>query len=411
MHTFCFPFRLIAAFFLISLGLFGDESRASRLSRSIWQKDHSIGLTRDQLLDACRFIESRGDGRLKHAVFSKKRTGLHCVIERSRPLNGFLLTHLGHTPHIGRGVHKVVSKAILYTDQPKIVAVCNVDESGASEIEILEKLQGCRGIVQLLGYKRRSNQQFTIYLEHLSGGSLHKMLKAGYRFTTRQKLAIAYDVMSGLRAMHEQQLVHGDLHSGNILLRRLHSGLFKAVLIDFGRTIDVRRKEEQPVPQGTTTRNPPETLRQPFSSMNRFLVDVYAMGLNFHAMVWKPHPSWVKVFNVYVLHRTGTREKMRLYHQMIRLFKREKKRRIGALLSKQAKGGSLNRYEKFKVLIYEMLSSNPEDRPSANTVCERLLAIGCHKGKCCCAENEEAEHLHEESSTHLRTALPYTGDS
>ena len=101
--------------------------------------------------------------------------------------------------------------------------------------------------------------------------------------------------------MHKHHLVHRDLHSGNILLRQGSSGLFTAVLTDFGKTLDPKAATDRDVPQAPNTRNPPEALVRQFSTIDRYAADVYAMGCNFFQMVWKTPVPWAGLYNVYSL--------------------------------------------------------------------------------------------------------------
>ena len=236
--------------------IYAAPEQARAVARALWKKDHAIGMRRSQLNRACCFIDEIASKRPWQRVFSKKETGLPCDIERTVEPKGFMLTHLqGPFAKLGSGIHKVVMKALFYGPKPRLVAECIADESCAHEVEILKQLQGCRGIVPMLGYAVHPDNTYTIYLEYFRTGSLIKAIEDGVRFSTKQKLAIATDVLSGLHSLHERRLVHRDLHPGNILLRRCPSGLH-AALIDFDKTIDPKNATDQDIPQAPKDEKP-----------------------------------------------------------------------------------------------------------------------------------------------------------
>jgi serine/threonine protein kinase len=356
-----------------SIPLQASPENARVIARTLWEKDHNIGLKLHQLERVCLFIDKMASQRGGRRLFPKSRTHLLCDIERTTSPKGFMLTHLpGPYARIGGGVHKVVMKALFYGDKPKIVAECLCDESGAGEIAVLKRLQGSRGIVPYLGSKARPRNRYTIYLEYICGGSLTKNIRAHYPFTTQQKLKIATDVMVGLHSMHRHHLVHRDLHGGNILLRKNSSGLVNAVLTDFGKTIAPREATDEHVPQAPKTRNPPETLIQRFSTIDRYAADVYAVGCNFFLMEWKKPVPWATLYNVYKLHAYTPQKRAKMHRRIARQYEKLKKEKIGDLLAKRSCGVRLTAIEQFRVLIFEMLTVAPKRRPSVKAVLNLL---------------------------------------
>jgi serine/threonine protein kinase len=341
----------------------------------IWKKDRNIGLTYKQLVSACRFIEKidSAGGDTMQQVFPSKITQLPCLIEGFPPLRGYLIRNLpGKSCTIGRGVHKVVTKAIFYGKKPRIIADCSSDDSGAEEIAVLNKLGKCPGIVSFLGAVTRSQNSYSIYLEYYSEGSLRKKVKQGYTFSTNQMLKIAKDVVRGLNEMHSRHFVHRDLHTGNILLHLTSSGLFDAALVDFGKTINIQNAGNRSVPQAAKNRNPPEALLMPFSSLNRYLVDVYAMGCNFYYMMWGHSTPWEWKYNVYSLDALSPQFRKKMHKQMVSKYKWLKYKKIGALLKKKWRGESLSKKDEFQILIFQMMDPEPHRRPDTESLLKRL---------------------------------------
>lgn len=353
------------------------QDLACKRADTIWKMDKKIGLTHQQLVQACRFIE-----KIKHSnssekkIFTQATTKLPCVIQRSPSLKGYLITELpGHSGKIGRGVHKVVKKAIFYTNHPRIVADCDADASGAGEIAVLRKLKNCKGIVPFLGAEERSKKEYSIYLEYFPSGSLKRMVKQGYKFTSDQMLKIAKDTLQGLLGMHAHHLIHRDLHAGNILLRKGCGELFDAVLVDFGKTVDIKHAGDTVVPQACKSRSPPEALLHPFSRLDRYRIDVYALGCDFYYMMWKQPTPWEHIYNVHALGTVAPYFREKLHEKMVESYEKTKERRIGRLLQKKGNNEALTKTEQFQILIFQMMDYEPIRRPRIEYLLKRLSLL------------------------------------
>ena len=360
-----------------SHALVAFEDRALDGANIIWNMDSNIGITHEELVAACRFIEKvQHAGKNTKRVFSRKTTNLPCVIERVSSPEGFIIKGLpgGHQT-IGQGCHKVVNKAIFYGKRPIIIADCLSDKSGAYEISVLKKLRKCHGIVPYVGSVTRSKNQYSIFLEYCPGGTLKAKVKQGLLISTDQKIQIAKDCAMGLKSMHARHLVHRDLHSDNILLRSTPSGLFEAVLIDFGKTIDVRRAVDSDVPQAAKAKNPPEALLTPYSKLNRYRVDVYAMGCNFYFMQWRRSVPWGHVYNVYAMHTYSPSLRKKMHTRIVARYTNDKQKKIGSLLLKKQRGEALSADEEFQILIFQMLDCKPSRRPTMAEVVQHLQRL------------------------------------
>ena len=354
-----------------------SEDVALARTNSIWAIDENIGLTRDELFCACQFIEKiQHTDECRKKVFLQRVTKVPCVIERLSSPKGFLIRDLptGRS-RIGRGVHKVVHKAILYGKHPKIVAHCVSDQSGAHEIAILKRLHRCPGIVPYLGSVARPEHKYSIFLEYFLEGSLGRKIKSGYRFSIRQMVKIAKDCAEGLRGMHKLHLIHRDLHAGNILLRKASNGLFDAVLIDFGKTISLDHVKETDVPQAAKNHNPPEVLRLPFSKIQRYLADIYALGCDYYSMMWNQSVPWAESYDVYKMQTYGPLFRERLYKEVESKYSRDRKKKIGKVMKKKRKGIALSPCEHFQRLIFQMIDCEPTHRPSVSTLVQQLEEI------------------------------------
>lgn len=60
-----------------------------------------------------------------------------------------------------------------------------------------------------------------IVMEHMDGGSLHDLLfKDRVRLTRTEAIRVALDVAKGMQHLHSKSIIHRDLKSANILVRR-----------------------------------------------------------------------------------------------------------------------------------------------------------------------------------------------
>ncbi|RIB09737.1 kinase-like domain-containing protein [Gigaspora rosea] len=89
-------------------------------------------------------------------------------------------------------------------------------------------------IIKFLGITR----DFKIVLQYANGGTLRKHLEnkisdSIFKISWEELIKIAEQVIYGLRDLHENNVVHGDLHPKNILTHD-DNGKFKVVIADFG---------------------------------------------------------------------------------------------------------------------------------------------------------------------------------
>jgi serine/threonine protein kinase len=345
-------------------------AQGEEIAAKIWQMDTKIGLSEHQLIKACLFIENISRRSSSRRVYSKKETGLHCTISKERLLNGYLISDLPHG-YIGRGVHKTVSKAILYAKEPKILAVCLSDKTGKGELKILRKLPHCRGIVPFLGAVNGSNGKFEIYLESFSEGSLLGKFYQKFSFEPEQLLKIAKDISYGLRAMHHRGLIHRDLHLGNMLLRKGSNGLFEAGLIDFGQSMSVSMAKKKFVAQAPRSKNAPELLIRSNKNMNQYRAEVYALGANLYSLFWGEDLPWGFLYNPYKLGKLSKVQRRKLFRKIVANYTALKKQRVGPLM----KSPALSPYEQVQLLIFEMLDYAPSRRPSMREVVKKLEGL------------------------------------
>ncbi|HEV3190883.1 MAG TPA: FHA domain-containing serine/threonine-protein kinase, partial [Polyangiaceae bacterium] len=138
-----------------------------------------------------------------------------------------------------------------------------------------------------------------LVMEYITGQTLHTHIrrkKAQGGYTADEFRRISHDVASGVAAIHQQGLVHGDLKPGNVMVTTNADGSFgKAIVLDFGfakeRARASARRPGAPPDGGTPNYMSPERIRSGGASPED---DVYALGLTLLEM-WTcrvPEPGY-----------------------------------------------------------------------------------------------------------------------
>ncbi|KAN0080223.1 Protein kinase-like domain containing protein [Tylopilus felleus] len=79
-------------------------------------------------------------------------------------------------------------------------------------------------IVPLLGVTNGFGPILAAVLPWMSTGSLHSFLKKdGHALTVDERLHLLFGIVSGLEYLHSNRVLHGDLHSGNVLIDEEHN--------------------------------------------------------------------------------------------------------------------------------------------------------------------------------------------
>ncbi len=168
-------------------------------------------------------------------------TGLNYAVEYD-PATGLYFIHLNQV--IGRGGQKVVTRSVLYgIEKPQVVATAASQSQSEinNEIEIARKLQHIPHVLHVIASPANSHQGRVMYemiTEYYDQGSLKDPGKQE-SLTMKEKVDIAKDLMEALKDVHAAGYIHGDTHSGNLLLERnqdrsLRDVRYRLVVIDWG---------------------------------------------------------------------------------------------------------------------------------------------------------------------------------
>ncbi len=196
---------------------------------------------------------------------------------------GFSQTYVAEDTRRPSHPQCVVKHLKLLRDDPSFLQ--EVRTRFQTEAKALDQLGTHDQIPQLLACFE-DNQELFLVLEFIEGHPLSDEL-AGKRLSEAEVIALLLDVLSGLKFVHSQQVVHRDIKPNN-LIRRQRDG--KIALIDFGavKTIQPQITNSPPTIRiGTPGYTPPEQ----DAGNPGFNSDLYALGITAIQALTGLHPS------------------------------------------------------------------------------------------------------------------------
>ncbi|RIB24956.1 kinase-like domain-containing protein [Gigaspora rosea] len=106
----------------------------------------------------------------------------------------------------------------------------NIIRDFIRELKLLRKVDYHPNIIKFYGVTKDNNGNYNMVLQYAIEGNLREYLNANFiKLLWSDKLRIAKEILLGLLFLHENNIIHRDLHSKNILI---HQGQPK--IADFG---------------------------------------------------------------------------------------------------------------------------------------------------------------------------------
>ncbi|RLM70328.1 hypothetical protein C2845_PM17G08730 [Panicum miliaceum] len=128
--------------------------------------------------------------------------------------------------------------------------------------------------------------KLSIYMEYMSEGSIHKLLKDG-PFNENRIRHCTVQILFGLAYLHGRKIAHRDIKGGNILVGP--KGEVK--LADFGLAKNISSVAEVHSDKGTPFWMAPEVIKSKFSGSGyNLLADIWSLGCTVIEMATGAHP-------------------------------------------------------------------------------------------------------------------------
>jgi serine/threonine protein kinase len=126
---------------------------------------------------------------------------------------------------------------------------------------------------------------------YIDGGSLRRHLQNNYdKLDLKDKLNQLSDIAKGLKDIHEQGLVHGDFHAGNILNKSYHHNYRSECFItDLGLCRPASEEKNSGTSYGVMPYVAPEILlRKPYTQAS----DIYSFGIVAYEIFYNTSPHF-----------------------------------------------------------------------------------------------------------------------
>lgn len=204
-----------------------------------------------------------------------------------RPTYSFLrtITDEGNTAICSRGVHEIYECEVVQ----KTISTLGMPDSIAREPQLLKSVKHER-IIEVWEAQwdpeYKDQQAITFITPYMAGGSIHTALTEGERFSVRQVVQIACDMLVALDVLHDQhQILHRDVKPGNIFLE---GDRRRALLGDLGSAARMGDEDRgADAHAGSPLYRSPEAL-----STGRVTArsDLYSLGVTMIEMLNGPFP-------------------------------------------------------------------------------------------------------------------------
>lgn len=159
------------------------------------------------------------------------------------------------------------------------------------EFNMLQKIKHISSVCQVYELNENKNENAYILMEHVKGKSLSRFLKQTEGLTEFHCYSIIRNILNAFSLLHQNKLVHGDIHPSNIMVNEDLS----IKIIDLGLSIDVSVESNEVLRiGGVIYYMPPERIN--ISSKNKFskeashFSDVYQLGLILYYVLYREEP-------------------------------------------------------------------------------------------------------------------------
>lgn len=292
--------------------------------------------------------------------------------------------HLGSkgVKPIGEGRKKFVTKTILYNRlNPEVMARGVTTWDISAEMQVMNLLKNCPGLLKAEALLSHSDPalhkpMMTIVTRLYRPGSLQSVLEnRSLRLTFKERLKIACDIISGIAALHQKQLVHRDLGARNYLVeikgKKPGQREICAVVADFGRTVPILEAYRVPVQGNCNYLSPEGFFVYRMSGSDYFRSDLFAVGCVFWHLYFGDMPAWGKT-------RCFKHKNMPLHKRFrhhLALINKTRAKPLKYLQHKSKRQMPLTVHDRFLQLTLQMTNPKPKLRGNAEILKKEFLKL------------------------------------
>ncbi len=159
-----------------------------------------------------------------------------------------------------------------------------------NEYKLLDKVKNIPCITRAHSFIKNQKQAY-IVIEYFESKSLSKFLKESPELTAKDALKITGDMLEAFSSIHENKLIHGDIHASNVLVNDKN----EIKIIDLGMSFIVELENtEVTVFGGVNSYMPPERIRissfKKYTKEPDFYSEVYQIGLLMYRIMYNTMP-------------------------------------------------------------------------------------------------------------------------
>ncbi len=342
--------------------------RAISASRAL-HKLSGTGLSKKEILLLSLFIENElGEFIAKKQYYlSAKKLHIPRTVEHD-PETKLTFIHLGtnKVQEIGRGYQKIVTKSILYDIQnPEIVANCETSSNISREVNLMKEVKNFPGLVETRAFtkhKKNNTTYMSIICKLYNEGSLQQVMDKEIKFSFKEKVGMALNIMKGLHYLHKNKIIHRDLGAKNYFVnidKNKNKRNVTCVIADLGRSYHYKGIKKDSSPQGNKYYYSSEMFfPEKMSPKDYTYSDLYATGCVLYRLLYEKKTPWPDVL-------TNRNESISRKDRAKKALHRLKESTNPRRQQLKAKGSKLSSREIFEKVIYQMIHPDPKARGTA----------------------------------------------
>ncbi|RIB11646.1 hypothetical protein C2G38_2202874 [Gigaspora rosea] len=160
----------------------------------------------------------------------------------------------------------------------------NINSGFLKELQNIVEIQpnsSVRKLVQCYGVSQDPNTNNYIFvMSYMSHGSLNQYLSSDFKnITWKMKINFLRDIVTGIKWIHENKIIHRDIHDGNILInyvKKSKSEYSESIVADLGFSRPAKENPKNSEIYGIMPYVAPEVFRK---KQYTFSSDIYSIGM------------------------------------------------------------------------------------------------------------------------------------